>query len=462
MAYIAFQPIAFNAHNHHANRRQHFGHANAVYNRPAAQRQGNFAKLSPAQEHDLVRLLQFCCGQPLVEGARHARLHNINPINVAPKVAPRQNGFRGQIGTREDKRDYNRRHTVITGANGGRFHLLNSIDLRSEADIYRAIQGLPTKLAKQAGTQLKIIVGQGGFGKVRLAVAEDGTDLMIVKKMSPEDGQDEIRKFALLNKIPVQARQELMSLTDYAIVPGRDGAPKAYLFAPLMGAGDCAHPKDPTQLSLPKSYLWRLHLAELLIKPVNGLHNYGIYHRDLKPENYLKNKQGQVKLADPGLITQNTIPNNIAGTPAFMPPEAEYRGARADQADDFALGIMLYQLAGGYHPTSDYPAIDRYGKRQQSGDNKALLRNQAFIQACEAARHSNTNGKLSLKNLALHLMHPSPNKRLGTAEALRYVKRLKSHEIQRLMQKRRAAAQHPAQHQAAGNRVNYRQPIAVY
>jgi eukaryotic-like serine/threonine-protein kinase len=107
-------------------------------------------------------------------------------------------------------------------------------------------------------------------------------------------------------------------------------------------------------------------LLDLAVQMADGLsaaHNAGIIHRDLKPDNILVTRDGRVKIVDFGLATERvslagsgeaastrtgTAPGTILGTIAYMSPEQ----ARGDttltaQSDQFALGLILYELSSG-------------------------------------------------------------------------------------------------------------------
>lgn len=89
-------------------------------------------------------------------------------------------------------------------------------------------------------------------------------------------------------------------------------------------------------------------------------HQKGVLHRDLKPSNILVTGAGEPKVIDFGVArlvddsgeaSAKTV-GEIAGTPAYMPPEAFERGlGELDiRADVYALGIIMYEVLSGQHP----------------------------------------------------------------------------------------------------------------
>jgi hypothetical protein len=86
-------------------------------------------------------------------------------------------------------------------------------------------------------------------------------------------------------------------------------------------------------------------------------HARGIVHRDLKPENIVRTPDGVIKVLDFGLAIAGeglgaplTADGTALGTPAYMSPE-QIRGGGVDaRSDQFALGILLYELLTATHP----------------------------------------------------------------------------------------------------------------
>jgi len=126
---------------------------------------------------------------------------------------------------------------------------------------------------------------------------------------------------------------------------------------------------DSNALSIDK----RLRLFLDVLAAVAHAHNNLILHRDLKPSNILVTAQGEVKLLDFGigklLAEQNTAASateltHLAGhafTPDYAAPEQVQRGDVTTATDVYALGVLLYQLLAGRHPTAlpTQTAVDR-------------------------------------------------------------------------------------------------------
>ena len=84
-------------------------------------------------------------------------------------------------------------------------------------------------------------------------------------------------------------------------------------------------------------------------------------HRDLKPENIILTANG-VKVLDFGLaqfdvaaqdlasVTRLTDPGVIAGTPPYMAPEQLLGQPTSARTDQFAFGVLLYEMLTGRHP----------------------------------------------------------------------------------------------------------------
>ena len=108
----------------------------------------------------------------------------------------------------------------------------------------------------------------------------------------------------------------------------------------------------------------RVRLFIDVLAAVAHAHNRLILHRDIKPGNILVTQAGEVKLLDFGvakLMDDATVPaaatelTQLAGrayTPAYAAPEQVEDGDVTTATDVYALGVLLYGLLGGGHPTA--------------------------------------------------------------------------------------------------------------
>ncbi|MEZ5291427.1 MAG: serine/threonine-protein kinase [Vicinamibacterales bacterium] len=102
--------------------------------------------------------------------------------------------------------------------------------------------------------------------------------------------------------------------------------------------------------------------ARALASALEAAHARGIVHRDLKPENVFRQPDGQVKILDFGLarlrgdgrelatFTRVSLDGQVAGTPGYMAPE-QVQGLEIDgRTDQFALGVLVAEMALGVNP----------------------------------------------------------------------------------------------------------------
>jgi signal transduction histidine kinase len=156
-------------------------------------------------------------------------------------------------------------------------------------------------------------------------------------------------------------------------------------------------------------------LAVGLARAVAGMHRRGVTHRDIHPANIVLSGDGAPCLVDFVLASSFaemrpgfTHPSEIAGTLAYLAPEATGRTGRpVDQrADLYALGATLYELAAGAPP---------FG----SGDPLRLIHDHlARVPAPPAEVNPAVPEPLS--EIIMHLLEKEPDHRYQTADGLVY------------------------------------------
>lgn len=101
------------------------------------------------------------------------------------------------------------------------------------------------------------------------------------------------------------------------------------------------------------------HAVAAVLRPVLGglaaAHAAGLVHRDIKPENVLISDDGDVKIADFGLVravaeAKITSTSVILGTAAYLSPEQVATGETDSRGDVYSVGVMVYELLTGRTP----------------------------------------------------------------------------------------------------------------
>ncbi|GFG95544.1 protein kinase domain-containing protein [Mycobacterium timonense] len=103
-----------------------------------------------------------------------------------------------------------------------------------------------------------------------------------------------------------------------------------------------------------------------VLRPVLGglaaAHRAGLVHRDVKPENVLISDDGEVKIADFGLVRAVaaagiTSTSVILGTAAYLSPEQVRDGDASPRSDVYSAGILAYELLTGHTPFTGDSAL---------------------------------------------------------------------------------------------------------
>jgi serine/threonine-protein kinase len=108
------------------------------------------------------------------------------------------------------------------------------------------------------------------------------------------------------------------------------------------------------------------HAVAAVLRPVLGglavAHRAGLVHRDIKPENVLVSDDGDVKIADFGLVravaeAKITSTSVILGTAAYLSPEQVSTGDAGPRSDVYSVGILAYELLTGVTPFTGDSAL---------------------------------------------------------------------------------------------------------
>lgn len=254
-------------------------------------------------------------------------------------------------------------------------------------------------------------VGEGGMGMVyRASPREGGGKDVAIKVLKADYLRDEQIRRRFMHEARIVANLEhpqAVRLHDFGQMP--DG--NFFMVMELLEGESLAE-----RLTY-KFLTWReiFDIISPICLVLGEAHKKGVVHRDLKPENIFiaRGPDGAEipKLIDFGVarqLDQATITHTGAmwGTPAYMSPE-QARGERVEAAaDNYAIGIILYELICGTLP---------FNASSQMG--------YAVKHMHEVARSLTTMPGLetppaALDALILSLLDKSPERRPGPAEQL--------------------------------------------
>jgi serine/threonine-protein kinase len=274
-------------------------------------------------------------------------------------------------------------------------------------------------------------LGQGGMGAVWLARRSDGRfeGKAAVKFLNLALlGRGGVERFEREGSVLARlAHPNIAHLIDAGVTAG--GQP--YLVLEYVEGEAIDRWCDAHRLDIKA----RLRLFLDVIAAVAHAHGKLILHRDLKPSNILVTTDGRVKLLDfgiakllddqqPGPATELTQLAGRAFTPEYAAPE-QAQGEDVTMATDvYALGVLLYVLLTGAHPTAATAATPIERLRALIEAEPVRLSDSALrIEPVVAARRAMTAPQVAralrgdLDNILAKALKKASAERYATVEA---------------------------------------------
>jgi serine/threonine protein kinase len=296
----------------------------------------------------------------------------------------------------------------------------------------------PGLAGRQVGAYvIEAPLGQGGAGSVWRARRADGRfegavaiKLLHLSLVGRSGARRFEREGAILARL---VHPHIARLLDAGVTP--DGQP--YLVLELVEGRRIDHHCDALRLNVRQ----RLALFGKVLDAVAHAHNHLVIHRDIKPNNILVTGDGSVKLLDFGIAkllqaeseeTTVTAEGQRALTPEYAAPE-QLQGAPVTTATDvYALGVLLYQLLAGRHPTAPGPASAAEVMRATLDTDPPRLATAVTLPPAEgapaapqvAADRDTSPARLrrqlegDLENIVARTLRKSPAQRYQTVAAL--------------------------------------------
>jgi len=202
---------------------------------------------------------------------------------------------------------------------------------------------------------IRRLLGQGGMGQVYEAEDTRLKRPVALKRMAPQLRADEHYRRRFLKEAECASRLNHQHIAGIYDVFEQDG--EVFLVMEFV-AGETMRQRLQRPFPLDEVLDIFTQCATALV----AAQEQGIVHRDIKPENIMLTPSLQAKILDfgvarvqprPGEATAQSMlstAGGMAGTLAYMPPEALLEKAVDGRSDIFALGVTLYEAVTGQHP----------------------------------------------------------------------------------------------------------------
>ncbi len=205
------------------------------------------------------------------------------------------------------------------------------------------------------------LVGQGGMGKVYRAFDERLRRRVALKVLDPVEGRD--AHDAVESSLrEARAAAAIAHPNATAVFDAHEIDGTAFLVMEFVPGTSLRQIVGDQTVSLATRIRWLIDIAGALA----AAHQVGVIHRDIKPENVLVREDGMIKVLDFGVarvprpvgdveafgaehITSRTE-GLLIGTPPYMAPEYVRGDAVDERSDQFAWGVVAYELLTGRLP----------------------------------------------------------------------------------------------------------------
>jgi serine/threonine protein kinase len=190
-------------------------------------------------------------------------------------------------------------------------------------------------------------IQRGSNGRVYFGHREKMGDDVVLKFYDSTQNYDESEEAVVLRKIK---HKNIIEIFDLKFI----NPCFAYFLTPKILGGDLQSKIDNNLFTTKTA----LKIISEILEGLTELHSiHNLVHRDLKPANILLDENNSPKIADLGAVKK--IDSHVGfvseskATFLYLPPEAIIDKKYYIQSDIYQIGIILYQLLGGYFPVHD-------------------------------------------------------------------------------------------------------------
>jgi len=212
-------------------------------------------------------------------------------------------------------------------------------------------------------------LGEGGMGKVFLAVRDATGEQVAIKVLPPKKAQEEaqaLKRFRREMDLSRRVRHPNLART---LDVGQEGDVHFMVLEYIPGESLYEAVKGEKGGALRVTDTARLFLK--ILDGLDAAHAGGLVHRDIKPSNIMITPEGDAKVLDLGLARATgeeaplTRPNVVVGTLDYASPEQLTDASKADRRSDlYSLGCTLYFTLAGRPPFEGGDIINKMFKQR--------------------------------------------------------------------------------------------------
>ncbi len=208
--------------------------------------------------------------------------------------------------------------------------------------------------------QLQKRIGAGGMAIVYKALDLHTDEVRAVKILRPELAADAKQRIRFLREVKVARaawHDGIVEIFEFGVLP--DG--NAFFVMEYLDGITLARRLDGGLLPLAKIF----DIILQVLRALHMAHTLGVVHRDIKSENIMlvEDSDGmeRIKILDFGLARMKgdlrlTATGQVFGTPEYISPEQATGGEATPASDQYAAGILFYEMLTGRTPFAGAPA----------------------------------------------------------------------------------------------------------
>uniref|UniRef100_A0A0R3PIX9 Aurora kinase n=1 Tax=Angiostrongylus costaricensis TaxID=334426 RepID=A0A0R3PIX9_ANGCS len=198
-------------------------------------------------------------------------------------------------------------------------------------------------------------LGRGKFGSVFIARSKEEKIVVALKVLF----KDQIKKHNVMHQVKreIEIQYHLRHPNILRLKGYFHDQQRVYIILEFADGGELYDRlKKKGKLDEPEASKYVRQLADAL----SYCHAKRVIHRDIKPENILLDRKGNVKIADFGwaVVSAHSRRETICGTLDYLPPEMIHGKTHDHTVDNWAIGILLYEMLVG-RPPFEFPDRDK-------------------------------------------------------------------------------------------------------